>query len=281
MNDVVRERLKSYKSKTAQQEKDALREIIQEITLLGLWRGKFFEHAAFYGGTALRILYQLDQFSEDLDFTALSKTDGNVLSGYIHAVKSELQAYGFEVKVERKLKSDDRATDSAFVKADTELHLLAVGSMFHGQKGETLKVKFEIDTDPAEGFTTEAKPFFWPQVFSVLTCDLPSLFAGKLHATFCRKRVNNIKGRDWYDFLWYVGRGIKPNYTYLESKMRQSGNWSVTSEFTPITFKAWAKDQLTNFDIEAAKQDIRRFINDPRSLDGWSKDAFYAAIDRL
>jgi predicted nucleotidyltransferase component of viral defense system len=281
MNDLVKARLKSYNSKTSPQEKDALREIIQEITLLGLWRGKFFEHAAFYGGIALRILYQLDRFSEDLDFTALSKTDGNVLSGYIHAVESELQAYGFDVKVERKLKSAEATTDSAFVKADTELHLLAIDSIFQGQKGETLKVKFEIDTDPAKGFTTEAKPFFWPQVFSVLTCDLPSLFAGKLHATFCRRRVNNIKGRDWYDFLWYVARGIKPNYLYLENKLRQSGNWSVSSEFTPDAFKEWAKDQLTNFDVEGAKNDIRRFIKDPRSLDGWSKDAFRAAIDRL
>jgi predicted nucleotidyltransferase component of viral defense system len=281
MNDVVKQRLKSYNSKNAQQEKDALREIIQEITLLGLWRGKFFEHAAFYGGSALRILYQLDRFSEDLDFTALAKTDGEILSRYIHAVKSELEAYGFDVNVERRLKSIDATTDSAFVKADTELHLLAVGSTFRGQQGEILKVKFEIDTDPAKGFTTEAKPFFWPQVFSVLTCDLPSLFAGKLHATFCRKRINNIKGRDWFDFLWYVGRGIKPNYIYLESKLRQSGNWPVSIEFTPDTFKAWAKDQLINFDVEIAKRDIRRFIADPRSLDGWSKDAFYAAIDRL
>ena len=172
-------------------------------------------------------------------------------------------------------------TDSAFVKADTELHMIAVGSSFHGQKGELLKVKFEIDTDPAQGFTTEAKPFFWPQVFSVLTCDLPSLFAGKLHATFCPKLVNNIKGRDWYDFLWYVARGIKPNYIYLESKLRQSGNWPATSAFTQDAFKEWAKDQLTNFDFETAKQDVRRFIANPRSLDGWSKDAFRAAIDRL
>ena len=281
MNDLVKERLKSYRSKTPQQEKDALREMIQEITLLGLWRGKFFEHAAFYGGTALRILYQLDRFSEDLDFTSLSKTTGNVLDHYLHAVRAELEAYGFDVKVEKKSKGADSTTDSAFVKADTELYMLAVGSSFHGQKGELLKVKFEIDTDPAPGFNTEAKPFFWPQVFSVLTCDLPSLFAGKLHATFCRKRVNNIKGRDWYDFLWYVTRGIKPNYVYLESKLRQSGHWSPTTDFKPDAFKEWAKSQLTNFDVEAAKHDIRRFITDPRSLDGWSKDAFNAAIDRL
>ena len=281
MNELVKERLKSYRSKTAQQEKDALREIIQEITLLGLWRGKFFEHAAFYGGTALRILYQLDRFSEDLDFTALSKTNGNVLDSYLHAVKSELEAYGFDIKVEKKPKSTKSTTDSAFIKADTELHMLAVGSSFRAQKGGLIKVKFEIDTDPDQGFTTEAKPFFWPQVFSVLTCDLPSLFAGKLHATFCRKRVNNIKGRDWYDFLWYVTRGIKPNYTYLGTKLRQSGNWPANSEFTPDAFKEWAKNQLANFDVETAKQDIRRFITDPRSLDGWSKDAFRAAIDRL
>ena len=281
MNDLVKARLRSYHSKTAQQEKDALREVIQEITLLGLWRGKFFEHAAFYGGTALRILYQLDRFSENLDFTALRRTSGAVLDNYLHAVKSELSAYGFEVTVEKKVSSAQSSTDSAFVKANTEQHMLAVGSAFQAQKGELLKVKFEIDTDPVPGFTTEAKPFFWPQVFSVLTCDLPSLMARKLHATFCPKRVKNIKGRDWYDFLWYVARGVKPNYLYLEKKLRQSGNWPATSVFTQEAFREWAKQQLVNFDVEAAKRDIRKFISDPRSLEGWSKEAFHAAIDRL
>jgi predicted nucleotidyltransferase component of viral defense system len=281
MNELIKERLKSYNAKTAQQEKDALREIIQEITLLGLWRGKFFEQAAFYGGTALRILYKLDRFSEDLDFTAITKTNTNILDEYLFAIKSECLAYGFDITVEKKPKNATSTTDSAFVKADTQIHMIAVGSRFHGQKGELLKVKFEIDTDPAQGFNTEAKPFFWPQMFSVLTCDLPSLFAGKLHATFCRKRINNVKGRDWYDFLWYVARGVKPNFIYLENKMKQSGDWPKDKVLTPESFKEWAKQQISGLDIEAAKQDVRRFIADPRSLDGWSRDGFQTAIDRL
>lgn len=249
--------------------------------MLGLWRSKFFEHAAFYGGTALRILYNLDRFSEDLDFTAIMPRKEGHLGAYVQAVKSELTAYGFDVIVERKALSKGSTTESAFVKANTESHLIAIGSKFQAHKGELLKVKFEIDLDPAMGFTTEAKPFFWPQVFSVLTCDLPSLFAGKLHAAFCRKRVRNIKGRDWYDFLWYVSRGVQPNYIYLENKLRQSNNWPEDTPFNPQAFKIWAKELLTNLDIDAAKQDVMRFIGDPRKLDGWNKEIFIAAIDRL
>jgi predicted nucleotidyltransferase component of viral defense system len=281
MNDLVIERLKIYKTRTPQQEKEALRELIQEITLLGLWRSKFFEHAAFYGGTALRILYNLDRFSEDLDFTAFTSGKNAHLDSYLNAVKTELAAFGFETTVERKPWTTDSTTDSAFIKADTERHLIAVGSKFHAQKGELLKIKFEVDMDPAPGFITEARPFFWPQVFSVVTCDLPSLFAGKLHAAFCRKRIKNVKGRDWYDFLWYISRGVQPNYIYLENKLRQSNHWADHDDFTVDAFKIWAKDRLAQFDIEAAKNDVARFISDPRKLDGWNEDVFIAAIDRL
>src|SRR5690606_2410236 len=197
---------RQYNAKTPEQEKDALREIIQEIALLGLWRGKFFESAAFYGGTSLRILYGLDRFSEDLDFTLLAPQGNFNLSSYLGSVRTELTAFGFDVTVESKEKKTLTPIDSAFIKAGTATHLLKVGSSFKATKSELLKVKLEVDLNPAAGFGTEAKQFFWPQAFSVTTCDLPSLCAGKLHATFCRERIRNVKGRDFYDFLWYVGR---------------------------------------------------------------------------
>ncbi len=237
MNDVITQKFKSYGAKTAEQEADALREIIQEVALLGLWRAKFFEHAAFYGGTALRILYGLDRFSEDIDFT--------------------------------------------FIKADTTIHLIKVGSPSRTQKGAVLKVKFEVDVQPAPGFTTEVQQFFWPQPFSVLTCDLPSLFAGKLHAVFCRERVRNVKGRDFYAFLWYVGRKVRPNYDYLKEKLIQSGHWPAEKEFTPDAFKSWAKERLRSLDIEAAKRDVERFLPNPRVLDGWTRDVFMTALERI
>jgi len=281
MNEVVTQRFKQYKTKTPDQEKDALREMIQEIALLGLWRGKFFEHAAFYGGTSLRILYGLDRFSEDLDFTLLAPKPNFILSPYLRGVCDELTALGFEVSVEAKNKKTITRVESAFIKADTTVHLIKVGSKFRATKGELLRVKFEVDINPAMGFETEAKQFFWPHAFSVTTCDLPSLFAGKLHATFCRERVRNVKGRDFYDLLWYVARNITPNYFYLEQKLRQSGHWKESDPFNAEAFRKWARTRLETLDIEAAKKDVERFIATPRSLDGWSKEAFLAALDRL
>jgi hypothetical protein len=281
MNDVVTQRFRQLNAKTPEQEKHALREIIQEIALLGLWRAKFFEHAAFYGGTALRILYGLDRFSEDLDFTLLKTNPKFTLKQYLGAVRDELVAFGFDVAVDAKEKSAVSVVESAFIKADTTVHLIKVGAKSRATRGELLKVKFEVDIDPAPGFETEVKQFFWPQPFSVTTCDLPSLFAGKLHATFCRERVKNVKGRDFYDFLWYVGRGVKPNYPYLEQKLKQSGHWQGGEAFSPAAFKKWARQRIGEIDVEAAKADVERFLADPRALEGWSKEAFLAAVDRL
>lgn len=281
MNEIIKQRFRMYPIKTAEHEKDALREIIQEIALLGLWRAKFFEHAAFYGGTALRILYGLDRFSEDLDFTLLVPNSDFKLQPYCNGVREELVAYGFTAEVETKDKKTQTTTDSAFIKADTAIHLIKVGAKFKATKGELLKVKFEVDTFPALGYQTEAKQFFWPQAFSVNTCNLPSLFAGKLHATFCRDRIANVKGRDFYDLIWYVGRGVKPNFTYLEAKLRQSENWPKDQPFNAATFRKWAIAKIENLDIAAAKRDVERFIPDRAILDGWSRELFIAAIERI
>ncbi len=281
MNEIIIERFKKYRAKTPEQKKDALREIIQEIALLGLWRAKFFEHAAFYGGTALRILYGLDRFSEDLDFTLLTVNQNFKLFPYCNSVREELAAFGFKAEVESKDKKLQTTTESAFIKADTVVHLIKVGAQFRAIRGDLLKVRFEVDTSPALGFKTECKQFFWPQAFSVTTCDLPSLFAGKLHATFCRERVSNVKGRDFYDLIWYVGRGVKPNFPYLEAKLKQSGHWPREQPFDKSAFRTWALAKLDSLDIAAAKRDVEPFVPDQRVLDGWSRELFAAAIERI
>ena len=281
MNELVLQRFESYRATSVELEKSALKEIVQEIALLGLWRSKFFEHAAFYGGTSLRILYGLNRFSEDLDFTLLRVNPKFSLADYCSAVGTELSAYGFDVKVETKDKKNTTVIDSAFIKADTVTHLLKVGSKHKAAKGELLQIKFEVDTNPALGFQTQAKPFFWPHPFSVVTCDLPSLFAGKLHATFCRERTRNVKGRDFYDFLWFVGRKVRPNYAYLENKLRQTGHWPESKPFSEAAFQIWAKERLQTVDVKAAKEDIVWFIKDSRELDGWSQEVFEAALEQI
>jgi len=279
MSELIKQRIKQANAKNLEQEGMALRELIQEIALLGLWRSKFFEHAAFYGGTALRILYGLDRFSEDLDFTLLKKNSKFDISKYASAVKQELESYNFEASVERKEKRILTAVESAFVKLDSQVSFLIASSKFKPQKGSVIKVKIEIDTDAVAGFQTEVKQFFWPQPFSVLTCDLPSLFAGKIHAAFCRGPRKNVKGRDWYDLLWYVGQQVKPNWGYLEAKLRDSGHWS--GEFSPELFRQWAKEQIALLDIDAAKRDIERFIAQPQRLAAWSRELFSAVVDSM
>lgn len=279
MNDVILDRLKNYKIKNINDQREALREIIQEIALLGLWRSKFFEKAAFYGGSALRILYGLDRFSEDLDFTLLGTRNDFSLSHYNKAIINELSAYGFEVSIENCSKTKNSSIESAFIKANTQLHLIKIYSNFKVAKNELLQIKFEVDTEPALDFETETKQFLWPILFSIKSCNLPSLFAGKIHALLCRKRVTNIKGRDWYDFLWYIGRGIKIHTPYLESKLRQSGVWIGSKKLDLTSIREMLGKQIESLDIEAAKKDISRFVKDTRRLDAWTKEAFIRAVE--
>jgi hypothetical protein len=277
MSELIKQRIKQANTKNLEQEKMILRAVIQEIALLGLWRAKFFEHAAFYGGTALRMLYGLDRFSEDLDFTLLKKNSGFDIKKYANAVELELRSFDIEATFERKEKYIHTEIQSAFLKTDSQVCFLVASSKFKPQKSSAIKVKIEIDTDAVPGFQTEAKAFFWPQPFSILTCDLPSLFAGKIHASFCRGLRKNVKGRDWYDLLWYVAHKTKPNWVYLETKLRGSGHWE--GDFSPRLFRLWAFNEIDHLDIEAAKRDIARFITMPQRLEGWSNEVFKAAID--
>jgi predicted nucleotidyltransferase component of viral defense system len=281
MNPAIQSMLARYKPAGLHEEERALKEIIHEVALLGLWRAKFFEHAAFYGGTALRIFHGLNRFSEDLDFSLTAQQSNFTLSSYLNAVKLELQSYGFDVSVEKKVKSQNTAIESAFIKGNTQIHLIQVGSKTKTQRDRQLKIKLEVDTDPPPGASTEARQLFLPIPFSVKMYDLPSLFAGKLHAALCRKRVYNVKGRDWYDFLWYVGRGVSPNITHLEMRMRQSEHYTSQEPLTLPLLKSLLTEKLNEMDLEALKTDIAPFITNPSDLDGWNRDLFQAAIARL
>jgi predicted nucleotidyltransferase component of viral defense system len=279
MSDLISTRLKSFGCRSLDDERQALREIIQEAALAGLWRGKFFEHAAFYGGTALRIFYGLDRFSEDLDFTLLRAQPEFQLKTYLNGIRDELQAIGFVVSVESR--RDGAAIDSAFIKAGTMHHLLLIKSPFKTHRDEKLSVKIEVDTDPALGFSTEGKVLNWPFLFSVVACDLPSLFAGKIHAVLCRLRAHNVKGRDWYDLLWYLGQKTPFKALYLQSKLVQSGVLDSNRNLEAATVINLLHEKCDALDIEAAKRDVSRFVRHPQRLDGWSRENIKKAIERL
>ena len=206
MNEAIEQMLSKYSPKSSVDYENALKEILQEIILLGLERNHFFEKAAFYGGTALRILHRLDRFSEDIDFTLLKPDLNFKFDKYFPGLARELKAYGFDFTLERVEKSQDRPVESAFLKTNTRILFLNItGTKSFAdkiQKNQSIKIKFEVDVDPATSFDTEIKTVLLPSAFSVKSLTLPSLFAGKMHAVLLRKWKNRIKGRDFYDFQW-------------------------------------------------------------------------------
>jgi predicted nucleotidyltransferase component of viral defense system len=230
MNEAIRQMLAAYEIRSLEDSLRALREIMQEIALLGLWRSKFFEKAAFYGGTALRVLYGLDRFSEDLDFSLLEKNKSFDLADYGEALKRELASFGFAVEIESRAKPSAAAIQSAFLKADTRTQMITVeferGLVQRVPRNQVLKIKLEIDVDPPPGFTTETRYLLRPVPFAVRTFSLPDLFAGKMHAVLCREWKSRVKGRDWYDLVWFAAFHPELRLAHLEQRMRQPGHWA-------------------------------------------------------
>jgi predicted nucleotidyltransferase component of viral defense system len=285
VQDAVKRMLARYDCQSTVDYTNALQEILQEIVLLGLWRSKFFEHGAFYGGTALRILYGLDRFSEDLDFSLLRFDKKFQLSKYLVALEKELAAFGFQVTVEQKNKSLSSAEQSAFLKTETVGALLAITSdeaIAHGiPAGKLLKIKIEIDTEPPPGFNTETKYLLRPISFGVRTYTLPDLFAGKLHAILCRQWKSRVKGRDWYDLVWYVANYPQVHLIHLEERMRQSGHWQQEGMLGKDELTNLLSDAVGTLDIEQAKKDVIPFIKNTDTLDVWSRDFFQDVCSRI
>jgi hypothetical protein len=277
--------LAKYEPKSVDDSVRALREIIQEVALLGLWRAKFFEHAAFYGGTALRILYGLDRFSEDLDFSLLAPSSDFNLARYTASLEEELLAFGFNVRVEMVDKAVESAVQSAFLKANTRSELLVIesGEELMGQvaAGQVLKVKIEVDTDPPPGFSTQTRYLLQPIPFAVRCYSLPDLFAGKMHAILFRKWKNRVKGRDWYDLIWYAANHPQLNLAHLEQRMRQTGHWSGELSLSPVAFSDLLFEAIDRLDVNQARKDVAPFVKDQQMLALWSHDFFSDVASRI
>jgi predicted nucleotidyltransferase component of viral defense system len=285
MNPAVESMLARYKCVTTQDYENALKEIIQEISLLGLWRSKFFEHAAFYGGTSLRILYQLDRFSEDLDFSLLEPQKNFSLVPYLKAIQAELNGMGFNVSVEEKNKNIQTAIESAFVKAGTKEHLLKIsvpeGNLGLIQNNKIMSIKLEVDTDPPSGFETEAKTLLQPIPFTVKTYKESDLFAGKTHAILNRGWKNRVKGRDYYDFVWFIGRNTPVHLIHLEQRLRQSGGWTAKESMKAPDLYELLHKKFAELNIEAARKDILPFLRDPMAIEIWSRSFFQSLLSKL
>lgn len=285
MNEALQTMLNRYNCASVRDYTNALKEIIQEIALLGLWRAKFFEHAAFYGGSALRILYGLNRFSEDLDFSLLKQNKNFKLNDYNEAVRLELVAFGLNCEIVTIDKATISNIQSAFIKVGTKLQFINVelpSKIFSKvQDNEVMKVKFEIDIDPPQFFTTEAKTLLQPIPFAVNTFTTDCLFAGKLHAVLCRKWQTRVKGRDWYDFVWYIGRDMPVNLKHLKARLVQSGDWHDSDRLDLLSLNKLLIDRCDVVDFEMAKKDVAPFLKDKDALALWSKQFFVDLVAKL
>lgn len=280
MNNAIIQMLERYECHSLQEHEQALREILQEIALVGLWRGKFFEHAAFYGGTALRIFYHLDRFSEDLDFTLLAPNQNWSWQPFGDVIKNELSSFGFEVSFVEREKKTQTAVKSAFLKTSTVQELLKIGvhsSLLKAVHVDTLiRIKIEIDTNPILGFAYEQKFLFQPVPVSIRCVNEECLFVGKMHAALFRAWKGRVKGRDWYDMLWFIRRKIPLNLS-LFSKL--SGREEVLNR---AEFLKMAKERIDQLDVSSAIEDIIHFTREQEVIKRtWSKEFFLHWIDNI
>jgi predicted nucleotidyltransferase component of viral defense system len=287
VDSVVLQMIEEYECKTSSDYENALKEIMQEIALLGLWRAKFYEHALFYGGTALRILHKLPRFSEDLDFSLLAPNDKFDLKEYHEAIKAELESFGFMVEVEAKEKTDISQVESAFIKASTRVHLMKISAPAEInqriQGNQLLKIKVELDTNPPGDHDVEVIDLYRPIPFQVKTMPLSDLFAGKVHAVLARKWKSRAKGRDFYDYIWYLGKNTSLHLKHLEARLIQSGHLDKGEVLTDEKCRAMLRERFSVLDIAQAKADVSPFLNsrEKQSLDLWSQEYFIKSIDRL
>ncbi len=280
MNPAIKRMLSKYQNQSTQEYEQALREILQEITLVGLWRGKFFEHAAFYGETALRIFYNLDRFSEDLDFTLLTPNPHWSWKPYGEAIKTELSSYGFEVSFEEKDKKTQTAIKSAFLKTPTVQELLKIDVHSDLLKGfhpdSLIRIRVEINTDPTSGYSYEQKFLTQPVAISIKCVNEECLFACKMHAALFRSSKGRVKGRDWYDIVWFI-RNKAPLNLFLFSKLNGFEKVLNREDFLKM-----ANERIDHLDVSSAIEDIIHYVHDQEVIKRtWSKDFFHHMMNQI
>jgi predicted nucleotidyltransferase component of viral defense system len=277
MNPAIASMLATYgKLSDIRDEENALKEIIQKICLRALQREGFFTKAAFYGGTALRIMYGLQRFSEDLDFCLETPDPEFRWITYKKAVETELKTYGFEADFEAKKDDSDSPVGSAFVKQSTLKGLLLIESKLKASKTALLKVRLELDKSNPPGATYEEQFLRQPELFRVRTLDKASLFAGKMHAIIARQYHNRVKGRDYFDLIFYIQNNTKVNLNYLTNKLRDSGHIKMDVVLDEIKLRNLYLEKIETVNFQQAVQDVSPYLNSKQieALKDWSTDYF-------
>ena len=270
-NEIYDNMLSAYSVTTEQERCNAIFEVNQQVILAGLYNGGFFDVAAFYGGTCLRIFHGLQRFSEDMDFSLLAPDDKFDFTKYFQPIIDEFAIVGREVEIKKKDKKSFGKVESAFLKDNTDVYDLSF------QTDKSIKIKIEVDTQPPLNFRTEQKLLLQPHSFMTRCFTLPDLFAGKMHALVYRGWKNRVKGRDWYDFEWYVRHNVPLDFAHLAERIRQFNN----EEIGQAAFMAQLKDRLASTNINQVKKDVLPFVRNPKELDIWSNDYFVQLADMM
>jgi hypothetical protein len=278
--EIIQERLQEYSLQTKEEEENAIKEICQEIALAGLSRTAFFKDAAFQGGTCLRILYQLKRFSEDLDFVLMESKDRFDWEPFLLGITTEFESFGLNCEAVDRSEVQGNIK-KAFLKENSFGKVLNL--QFKRQQSDIKKVliKLEIDINPPSGSFYSAHYLQYPYPFSIISQDKASLFSGKCHALLCR---SFLKGRDWYDFLWYVQRKTPLNLNLLKHSLEQQGPYQ--GSILPIS-KEWIVEQLrkkiVSIDWVAAKKDVEKFIpqNEQYTISSWGSELFLQALESM
>ncbi len=285
MNNILQKMLEKYEINNEQDEINAMKEIIQEIVLSGLSRGRFFDEAAFYDGTALRIFYGLDRFSEDLDFALIKPNINFDLSKYFTFIENEVKSYGLNLVVNKKEKGEYSNITSAFLKGDTMEHVLLFFTDNNHQTNnkvlKDIKIKFEVDINPPAGANYELKYQLLPSPYQIRLYDLPSLFAGKIHAILCRKWNLRTKGRDLYDYVFFLSLNTKVNIDLVKNKLIESKYIKESDSFNVDILRELLKEKFKEINYDNAREDVKPFIKNISSLDLWSKEFFISITDKL
>lgn len=270
-NGIYDNMLSAYDLSTEQQKRNAIFEVNQQVILAGLYNGGFFDVAAFYGGTCLRIFHGLQRFSEDMDFSLLALDEKFDFTKYFQPIIDEFTTVGREVEIKKKDKKSFGKVESAFLKDNTDVYDVSF------QTDKSIKIKIEVDTQPPLKFSTEQKLLLLPHSFMTRCFTLPDLFAGKMHALVYRAWKNRVKGRDWYDFEWYVRHNIPLDFAHLAERVSQFNNEVIEQS----SFLTKLKERLASANINQVKNDVLPFVRNPKELDIWSNDYFLQLADLI
>lgn len=263
-NEIFNQMLSAYDRTTEQQKRNAIFEVNQQIILAGLYNGGFFNEAAFYGGTCLRIFHGLQRFSEDMDFSLLAPNEDFDFTKYFQPIIDQFALVDRNVEIKKKDKKNFGKVESAFLKDNTDVYDITF------QTEKSIKIKIEVDTQPPMSFHTEQKLLLLPESFMTRCFTLPCLYAGKMHALVYRAWKNRVKGRDWYDFEWYVRHNVPLNFTHLHERALQFNNEDITKE----SFLEKLNEHIATTDINQVKADVLPFIRNPKEMAIWSNDYF-------